>query len=84
MGSEAADEVRGWGMVGGGQGVDRAVVSDYSTVQGHCTVGYSVAGITCFVKSARHQARSGPARAYDAVAGANPWPLDARIRNHGL
>ena len=27
---------------------------------------------------------SGPARAYDAVAGANPWPLDARIRNHGF
>ena len=24
------------------------------------------------------------ARAYDAVAGANPWPLDARIRNHGF
>ena len=27
MGSEAADEVRGWGTVGGGQGVDRAVVT---------------------------------------------------------
>ena len=54
----------------------------YSTVKNGTRMRYG----TCFVNSARYQARSGPARAYsyDAVAGANPWPLDARIRNHGF
>ena len=49
-------------------------VSRYSCPIRRYGVGYSVADITCFEISARHQARSGPARPYDAVTGANPLP----------
>ena len=36
------------------------------------------------MKSASHQASSGPARPWDAVARVKGWPLDARIKNHGF